>query len=125
MPDYYWPLLVVVLGALWLSARTPRAWLWIGGLVASFVVSVAYLRYYENMVAANTVAIAVPGGFRGEFPYINLTTDWLPPAIIGGACDALLCAGIRVAGHERWETVWLFRASCWLQSLSILCILRA
>lgn len=108
MNAYHLALLVATIPVLWLSAKTPRAWLWIGGLAGSFVVSVAYLRYYESIELANLSAITMPGAFR-EFPYVNLSTDWLPPSIIAGATDVLLCACIRVFGQERWETVWFFR----------------
>lgn len=109
MSGYHVALAIAALVVLWLSRKTPRAWLWVLSLAASFVVSVSYLRYYENIEIANVSAALMPGAFEGYFPYVNLFTNWLPPSLIAGGCDALVCVAIMMFGQEQWERPWLFR----------------
>lgn len=92
--------------ALVASAKTPRGWLWIGMLAASFIVSLAYLRFYESWEEANRLATYFP--FE-DFPYLALDRNWLPPSIIAVICDALVCLGIHTWGREKWETSWLYK----------------
>lgn len=72
MEWYHLTLLALVLGALALAWRVPRAALWIGGAVASYVVSVGYFRWSAG------VEFWVPNG-----------------AVVAFLCDALLFLLIR------------------------------
>lgn len=60
-----------------LAGKTPRAWLWIAAMAASFVVSVVYLNF--------------PG------------PRWLPQPGIATMCDAVIVISIREIGRDRWE----------------------
>lgn len=83
--------------------KRPRALLWIGLLIASYLVSVGYLYGYEAIEAANVLSVYTAEGSA----YVPLARDWLPPSIIAAMCDIAAAAVIRFAGRERWEVRWL------------------
>lgn len=60
-----------------MAGKTPRAWLWIAAMAASFAVSVTYLY--------------LPGPW------------WLPQPGIAMMCDAVVFLAVREMGRDRWE----------------------
>jgi len=87
MSTYHLALLIAAVVAGWFARKQPRAWLWIGALALSFIVSVAYLympkHYYPGM--------------------------WWPPAsLVAAMCDIAVVIAIRELGREKWETRLLF-----------------
>lgn len=77
MEWYHYSMLAAALGTGWMAHKTPRAWLWIGLLAASFIISVSYL----NM----------------DHPV------WLPHPGIAMMVDAIVYLAIREVAEERWE----------------------
>ena len=99
-----------------IARKTPRAWLWVALLAASFIVSVGYLRGYEALEANNLLA------FYTDRMWLltPLFRDWLPPSIVAAACDAVVCILIYRMGVERWERVWLYGISLAMMGTNLL-----
>jgi len=107
MPEYYWPLLAAIILSVigvW-STKTPRGLIWIGGLVCSFVVSVAYLNLYRWLGDTNSIISMGEAADIGD--KIVLYDDWIPPSAIAVICDLCLAWSIAMFGLERWETKFL------------------
>lgn len=100
---YHIALAIMACLALVFTSRTPRAWIWVMGLAASYAVSVIYTQ------APKPAGVWVP-----------------PPASITFFCDAALAGFIHRLHRERWEWWGLFvpvvamSMASFAQTLSIL-----
>jgi len=88
MSEYHAALLIAAIISGGASYNVPRAWLWIGCLAASFIVSVAYL--YN-----------APQGYTGG----SLWAWWPPSSVIAGLCDVAVCLALRAWGVRLWESL--------------------
>lgn len=100
---YHLVLAIMACLALAATTRTPRAWMWIAGLSASYVVSVLYTQ------------VPKPAGV------------WMPPpAAIGFLCDAALAGFIHKNRQDPWEfwcvyaPVVAMSALCFFQTYALL-----
>lgn len=100
---YHVALAILACLALVMTSRTPRAWVWIGALAASYAVSVLYV----------------------HFPKPAQLWSPMPPAVTF-LCDASLAMFIHRLHRERWEWWCLFvpviamSMASFAQTLSIL-----
>ncbi len=87
MSPYHIALLSAAIVTGLISRDLRRAWLWIGALALSFIVSVAYLYAPKPFI------------FGG----------WWPPASgVAALCDISVALAIYTWGRRRWETVGLY-----------------
>lgn len=82
---YHFALAALALLALVLSGRTPRGWIWVAGISASYVLSIIYVRL--------------------ERPDEIWTP---PPSAVTFLCDAMLAFFVHALHRERWEWWGLF-----------------
>lgn len=116
MEWYHWALAAFALLAAFVARKTPRAVLWVAALATSFIVSVGYLRGYQALEANNLLA-----SHTGDIAlYVAIWRDWLPPSLVAGACDAVVCVLIYYFGRERWETLWLYSISLGMMATNLL-----
>lgn len=105
MQWFHYAIAGIFILALLVSHKTPRAWIWLCAMATTYVGSIAYLRYYETMEAANTLVSEWPAL---SFFAVPLETSWLPPSAIAAFLDLALAFLLHRFGKERWETFYLF-----------------